>query len=183
MSYTSEEKAYHLKKMKVRFSRLDVDKNGFISREDFDVMAKKMSEYGKLNKEQADAVEKGFLHIADAYELMPGVKVPIDDVIQKAHEKLLSDPDEPERAKEILIKCFNTLDTNNDGYISVEEFKVYLKILTPGVLDENVVHTFNVIDTNNDGKISLQEFVSAVLDYVFNTKETETSKAILGSSV
>ena len=67
-------------------------------------MAKKMSEYGKLNKEQADAVEKGFLHIADAYELMPGVKVPIDDMIQKAHEKLLSDPDEPERAKEILIK-------------------------------------------------------------------------------
>ena len=61
---------------------------------------------------------------------------------------------------------------------------MYLKILTPGVLDENVVPTFNVIDTNNDGKkISLQEFVSAVLDYVFNTKETGTSKAILGSSV
>ena len=85
-SYTSEEKAYHLKKMQVRFSRLDVNKDGFTSREDFDLVAKKMTEFAKLNKEQSDAVEKGFMHVADAYGLRPGVKVPIDDVIQKAHE-------------------------------------------------------------------------------------------------
>ena len=44
---------------------------------------------------------------------------------------------------------FSILSTlNDDGYISVEEFKVYSKILTPGILDKDVVHTFNVIDTN-----------------------------------
>ena len=182
-NYTSEEKAYHLKKMQVRFSRLDVNKDGFTSREDFDLMAKKMTEFGKLNEEQSDAVQKAFIHIADIYELRPGVKVPIDEVIQKAHEKLLYDPDEPERAKKILGVYFNILDTNNDGHISVEEFKVYLRILTPGTSDEDVVHTFNVIDTNSDGEISQEEFVSAVSDFLFNTKETEISKAFLGPSV
>ena len=102
-SYTSEEKAYHLKKMQVRFSRLDVNKDGFTSREDFDLMAKKMTEFAKLNKEQSDAVEKGFMHVADAYGLRPGVKVPIDDVIQKAHEKLLY---EPERARKVIATFF-----------------------------------------------------------------------------
>ena len=142
-----------------------------------------MTEFAKLNKEQSDAVEKGFMHVADAYDLKPGVKVPIDDVIQKAHERLLCDPDEPERAKKVISTFFDTLDTNNDGHISVEEFKVYLKIITPGVLDKDVVHTFNMIDTNNDGEISQEEFVSVVLDFLFNTKETEISKAFLGLSV
>ena len=182
-NYTSEEKAYHLKKMQVRFSRLDVNKDGFISREDFELMAKKMTEFGKLNEEQSDAVQKGFMHAADTYELRPGVKVPIDKVIQKAHEKLLYDLDEPERAKKFLGVCFNTLDTNNDGHISVEEFKVYVRILTPGTSDEDIVHTFNVIDTNSDGEISQEESVSAALDFLFNTKETEISKAFLGPSV
>ena len=181
-SYTPEEKAYHLKKMQVRFSRLDVNKDGFTSREDFDLMAKKMTEFGKLSDEQSDTVQKGFMYVADAYDLKPGVKVPIDEVVQRAHEKLLYNPDEAEKAKKILGEFFNTLDTNNDGHISVEEFKVYLTILTPGVSDEDIVHTFNAIDTDNDGEIDQEEYVSAVIDFLFNTKETEISKAFLGLS-
>ena len=105
-----------------------------------------------------------------------------DEVVQRAHEKLLYNPDEPEEVKKILAVFFNTLDTNNDGHISVEEFKVYLTILTPGVSDEDIVHTFNAIDTDNDGGIDQEEFVSAVIDFLFNTKETEISKAFLGLS-
>ena len=181
-NYTSEEKAYHLKKMQVRFSRLDINKDGFTSREDFDLMAKKMVEFGKLSDEQSDTVRKGFMHIADAYDLKPGVKVPIDEVVQRAHKKLLYDPDEPEKAKKVLVVFFNTLDTNNDGHISVEEFKVYSTILTPGVSDEDIIRTFNVIDTDNDGQIDQEEYVSAITDFLFNTKETEISKAFLGLS-
>ena len=124
------------------------------------------------------------MHVADTYDLKPGVKVPIDEVVQRAHEQLLYNPDELEKAKKILASFFNILDTNNDGHISVEEFKVYLTILTPGASDEDIIRTFNVIDTDhsNDGQIDQEEYMSAVIDFLFNTKETEISKAFLGLS-
>ena len=59
---------------------------------------------------------------------------------------------------------------------------MYSTILTPGVSDEDIIRTFNVIDTDNDGEIDQEEYVSAVTDFLFNTKETEISKAFLGLS-
>ena len=54
MSFTKEQKAYHLRKMRTRMTRLDVNKDGYISCEDYELMGKKLAEHSRMTKEQAE---------------------------------------------------------------------------------------------------------------------------------
>ena len=90
MSFTPEQKAYHLRKMRTRVFRLDVNKDGYISREDFELMTKKLAEYSGMTGEHAEAAKKQFLKIADMGNLKPGVKTPLEEAAKRAHESLTS---------------------------------------------------------------------------------------------
>ncbi len=59
MSQTEQQKAYHLKKMRTRVARLDVNKDGVVSRNDFEIMSEKLSSYSKLTEEQTQVVHDG----------------------------------------------------------------------------------------------------------------------------
>ena len=58
MSFTKEQKAYHLHKMRTRMTRLDVNKDGYISREDYELMGKKLTEQSGITKEQAEKTNR-----------------------------------------------------------------------------------------------------------------------------
>lgn len=90
MSFTAEERAYHLKKIRTHFTRLDVNKNGFISRNDYEEMAQKIAHYGKLSQEDAASVMAAFMEIAKVLDLKPGVKLSIEEASQKVHTNTLS---------------------------------------------------------------------------------------------
>ena len=79
MSITQKQKDYHLRKMRTRITRLDINKDGYISREDYVLMGKQLAEYGKLTKEEADSIDKQMKSLVDALNLQPGVRMPIDE--------------------------------------------------------------------------------------------------------
>ena len=74
MSVTKQQKAYHLRKMRVYMTRMDINKDGFLSCEDYDPMVKQLAEYGCLIERQADSAYSGFMEIADTLNLNPGIK-------------------------------------------------------------------------------------------------------------
>ena len=53
------------------------------------------------------------------------------------------------------------IDTDADGVITLEEFKLYRKFANIG--EEQAKAVFDAIDTNSDGKISRDEFTEAVV--------------------
>ena len=112
-------------------TRLDVNKDGYISHEDYNLMGKKMAEHSGMTKEQAEKNKKEFLKVADKINLKPGVKLPLEDAVKKANESLLSMS--PTERKTLVNDnhdmLFDAIDTNKDGHISVKEFKVYLPLL------------------------------------------------------
>ena len=55
---TEEQKAFRIRKMKTRFRVLDVNRNGFVSTEDFDELAKRFIEKAKLSGEQVTRLQK-----------------------------------------------------------------------------------------------------------------------------
>lgn len=106
------------KKMRTRYSRLDMNKDDFISREDYKKMAKKVAEFGKLNKRDASAAEEAFMAIADKFDLKPGVcRFTIEEASQKLHDKVLTTPDDQKKAllQGTHTKMFDAFDTNKDG--------------------------------------------------------------------
>ena len=55
---TDEQKAFRIRKLKTRFCTLDVNGNGYVTSEDYDELAKRFIERGKLAGEQATRLKK-----------------------------------------------------------------------------------------------------------------------------
>lgn len=182
MSFTNEQRAYHLRKLRTRMTRLDINNDGFISREDYELMGKKLAEHSGMTKEQAEETNKEMMKIADAFNLKPGVKVPLEEAAKRASETILSMSPAERKAsiRDSHDLLFNAIDTNKDGHISVSEFKIYFKVIAPGTSEAEVIHSFNTIDTNKNGEISHEEFMAAAEDFLHGVEETELSKAFFG---
>ncbi len=78
---------------------------------------------------------------------------------------------------------FDGIDTNGDGHISVEEFKVYLKVVAPDLTEDQAKHSFDVIDADKNGEISREEFLAAAKDFFCGVEETELAAAFMGKLV
>ena len=183
-SFTAEQKAYHLRKIRTRYARLDVDKDGYITLADYELMAKKMVEYGKLSKDKADEVYEKFREMAKLIGCgEPGKKIALDVAIKKAHESLLTLP--TDQFKSMLNnnagKLFLAVDTNGDGVISENEFAAFF--MAVGLSKMESKRSFDIIDTDKNGEISYEEFMNAAEDFYLGMEETELSKAFFGPLV
>ena len=171
--------------MRTCATRLDVNKDGVVSREDFELMSERLSKYSNLTDEQSKSVLAGLMKIADIIHLEKGVKLPVEDFVSKLSETLLSKSVEERKA---MIRydhapLFDVLDTNNDGHISVEEFKIYLKVMAPDVTEKEAEHAFETIDTDKNGEISSEEFYASAEEFFYGMEETEVSRVFWGKLV
>ena len=179
MSVTEQQKAYHLRKLRTRCHRFDMNHDGYLSREDFELVAKRLVENASgITKEKTEEIHAAFLSIADLIGLKPGVKIPLDEAAKIGSDHYLSPTSKKPTAHHDLL--FNCIDTNSDGHISIEEFKVYFKVVGNDMSDEEIKHSFDAIDSNGNGEISREEFVAAAKDFYFGVEETEVSNAFYG---
>lgn len=58
-----------------------------------------------------------------------------------------------------IIQHFADFDTDNNGFIDLEEFSQLIRILAPEADDEEIARGFKTIDSNNDHEIDCDEFV------------------------
>ena len=163
-------------------TKLDVNKDSCISRKDFELMSKRLSEHSRMTKEQAESAYKEFMKVADALKFKPGVKISIEEAAQQASKALLATPLEENR---VLLYgqhniLFDIIDTNKDGHISVGEYKVYCHVMAPATSEEEIIHSFSTIDANKNGEISREEFLAAAEDFLLGVEETELSKVFFG---
>jgi Ca2+-binding EF-hand superfamily protein len=163
-------------------TRLDLNKDGFISREDYELMGKKLTEHSGVTEEQVKATKTEIMKVADAFNLKPGVKIPLEEAAKKASETILS-MSPTERKDSITVShnlLFDAIDTNKDGHISVKELEVYFNIIAPGISQAEIIHSFNTIDTDKNEEISREEFMTAAEDFLHGVEETELSKVFFG---
>ena len=52
-----------------------------------------------------------------------------------------------------IVEAFRLFDTDNNGYISVDEFKYILKMVDSPLVDKDVKEIFDHFDVSKDGKI------------------------------
>ncbi len=120
--------------------------------------------------------------VADAINIKPDVKYGLKEYAPMLSQALLSKTIEE---RDTLVynshnTLFDVIDTNGDGHISVEEFKVYLKVVAPDVTEDEAKHAFDVIDADKNGEISREEFLTAAEDFFFGKDETEVSRVFWG---
>ena len=182
MSLSEEQKAYHLRKMRTASKRFDVNKDGYISREDVELMSERLKEYGNLTMEQVERAHQGFMKYAEIFDLKPGAKIPLDEMSQKSSKAILSMSADERKSMfhSTHDTLFDVIDLNKDGHISLKEFKVHFRVLGADISDEEIVHSFNTIDADKNGEISREEFLAAADDFYNGVDATEVSRVFMG---
>ena len=61
--------SFWVRKLKARFNYLDTNKNGTVSRDDFDLLADKLALYGKLDESKEKSVRARVLRIWEVFGL------------------------------------------------------------------------------------------------------------------
>lgn len=69
-----------------------------------------------------------------------------------------------------LIEIFNTLDTDDDGELSFEEFQNGISKLNKKTADE-LQEVFNKLDADKNGSINYTEFIAATMSQKMYLKE------------
>ena len=177
---TDAQRAYHMRKMRTRLVRLDVNKDGKISAKDFELISDRIIELGKLNEEQAKKVREGME--GSKWASYMNFDKGISFTASQFTDFFLSRT--PEEAEAFTAEghnpIFDAIDTDDDGWISAEEFGVFLKAGAPALTDEEVQHSFDTIDKNKNKRISREEFLAAAKDFYYGVEETELSKVFFG---
>ena len=87
------------------------------------------------------------------------------DVLGKSNEDTLTAEEFVQFMAELynpnnIVEAFRLFDTDNNGYISVDEFKYILKMVDSPLVDKDVKEIFAHFDVSKDGKIDYKEFVT-----------------------
>ena len=69
MSLTEEQQAFLLRKLRTWFAAQDVDKNGYITAEDFEEIAKRFVKYGKLEEKKGKEITEAYYGVIKNFGL------------------------------------------------------------------------------------------------------------------
>ena len=139
-----------VKKMKLRFSHLDVDNSGILDNADMTIVAKKIAAYRNKGPDE----EKHYYEVITSISLIDDKGVTEEEFVEQA-KKIVSLPDAKEHVKGLADAVFKIMDINKDGVISYEEFLHFHKSLN--IKQETIDELFNKADTNGDGVVDYQE--------------------------
>ncbi|XP_013401302.1 sarcoplasmic calcium-binding protein-like [Lingula anatina] len=158
-----------MEKMRTWFFRQDVDRDGYLSKGDFEQQARRITEFMKLNDEQAKKLMDNRMHIWKYYvsgdpDNSDTVKIP--DVEGKRRFLLAVNSTLRQSFFETFSIHFDGIDLNNDGEISQEEHAAFF--YGYNIPTEFSPEVFKTLDTNNDGHVSREQFLTAYLDFIFS---------------
>ena len=150
-----------LRKMKDRFSALDVDKNGVINEQDVHALAKKLASY---RNEGEDVSRRYFA----TFNAVFGVQKPTtEEEFLSEMKEFVSKPDSRDRAKSISDMTFDVMDEDKNDEVSFDEFSRFHKTVSK-MPEEMVMFFFKKSDLNGDGIISKSELRESTMKFFFS---------------
>ncbi|CAG0906939.1 unnamed protein product, partial [Cyprideis torosa] len=176
------------RKMKTLFRFSDVNQDGKLTWDDFEVASREIVKFGGLTKEEADEFKKYQRMKWDFFFDLKGVNSDQDflteDQYLTAMAEMINIPeveDEGNYDEYVVPFFFKALDLNGDGKISMKE---YIKLFQAhGVPEREAMKAFKSLDVNGDGEVSFNEFCAANLEYMFCEVEDKPCKEMFGPLV
>ena len=156
----------------------DVDKNGYLSRADFELT---LNRYKQLPSTTPQLLEN-LTKMMESFCNGLGLK---DDSAHlnyaQAREifcSMVKDWAEKGLGEQSAMSMFNCVDADGDGYISPDEWKNHYIAL--GIDPVHAPASFKAIDTSGDGRISREEFVAYHMEYYFTDQNKLQSSILYG---
>lgn len=162
------------KKMTKELSVRDADKDGFISRSDFQLIIQRYKDMGS-SEEHLKKLNKNF----DAICFMFGVK---DEHTKLSFEQCIDSFSKAGAmvgdVSEVFTTHFEIIDSDGNGEISYKEWVNCYKALDIDTAYARA--SFDACDTNGDGIISKEEFAAYAYEFIFTAEDKLKSSIIHG---
>jgi len=168
-------------KMKMFFQRLDFNRNGELSYEDYRLRADRFIELGKLSEQRAREVRDKYLQVwRENFEQKTKLK--------RINQQTFLEIFRGEEGKEALQRAvnqslrlgFDIVDSNADGVIQLDEFIHFYWAY--GFTEDVAKTAFEALDTNGDGLLSIDEYMAAAYEFVNSAVDNGSpSNLIFGS--
>ena len=164
---------FFLKKLYQSAKFNDLDKDGVISRADYDRLFKAYSDLG-ASEEAKRKLSEAIYAISDSLGLTDHTKsLTYDEIVKSWVDNVVEGKG---FAVDAYDMAFRVIDRDGNGSISLEEWEFHNKALN--ISAEHARAPFEAMDTNQDGKISHEEFVAYHFEY-FHTSEDKLHSSIL----
>jgi hypothetical protein len=149
-----------VKRMEEFFVQSDLNKDGYLSIEDFDLWSDNLEREVKADASLLQKSRKATRDFWVASGLEPGVLLTKDQFIDNmsklsAAEKARLDDGKDPLFYTFIDAVFDAVDTSNDGYLQLDEYEKMMKVSNFDAGTAKIV--FDIIDANHDGKLSREE--------------------------
>jgi len=173
------------KKYRTYFKRMDYDKDGVITRKDFEGMAARFIAAGKFDAARGAKLTATLEAAWDKYlkDFANKDQITEADFVSNL-KKVAADSSHHDALTGPLPLFFQCIDSNADGMIDKEEYINFFVILGVENPDPLARASFDAIDQNQDGLLSIDEFTDAGKEFFTNvTDESKPSKMFFGPLV
>ncbi|SPP78379.1 blast:Sarcoplasmic calcium-binding protein [Drosophila guanche] len=174
--------AFWRRKMRTLHRIMDVNHDGVISFDDFNLLAKRFNDLGHLTPEVAaefnDVIKQTWEE--QFGEITPYNLVTAEQFLADLHHRL-NDKKMAKRIGRFLPYLFKAVDFDHTGHLDLEQYKLFFRCL--GLTEEDAAVSFAVIDKNGDGQLSLKEFVHLGRQFFITEDDTKISKMFWGPLV
>lgn len=152
----------------------DVDKDGLISRSDFQMIVERYKEMG-TPEDHLKKLSSTLMKICDGWGLTEGKALTYDEYAKNWMASL-------DTIGEFSIRrftdMFEVIDENGDGEISLQEWIKYSKAI--GVAPSHAEESFHAMDVDVDEKVSRDEFLAYNQEFFYSTEDKLKSTILFG---
>jgi Ca2+-binding EF-hand superfamily protein len=157
------------RKSTARFNLLDVNQNGHIGQDDYDLLVERITQAFHIphESETYNTIKAGYIQMWQTLQSVADVdqdgNVTLEEFLA-SEEKTLSRPDVYEAVVAPQAqRLFNMIDQNKDGIITAGEYKHLSHAY--GLSLEDATNSYNHIDRDRDGSVTLDEVMQAVGEF------------------
>lgn len=168
---------FWLRKMHTVMTIRDANRDGLISKADYELVIQRYQEMGS-SEEHLAKLEKVYSEIWKGAGIM-------DDTTKITYEQFLENlqkqgGDAKDHAA-LFTRQFELVDSNGDGEISFKEWVDHYTAL--GIDIKHARPSFDAMDTNKDGVVSKEEYTRYTTEYFYSVEDKLNSSLLYGPLV
>jgi Ca2+-binding EF-hand superfamily protein len=172
------------RKLAMAYYRFDHDKDGVVSEEDFVHLGGEVARLRGVEQgtPEADEIVNAHRGWWDAYfkggDADGDGHVTLEEYLAFVGAWVGSDSDAIDHAIQGNELVFDTIDQDNDGKLSFEEFSMYLQAY--GLRADDAATAFGHLDLDSDGYITRAEFAKNISEYYISEARPSPSEWFFG---